>query len=231
MIYAGIVAGGSGSRMGLDVPKQYVHIGDMPVLMHTIKKFTERADRIYIACPEKQTAYTAGLVAKYVPDHAVTVIPGGKTRMESLLNILAHIKRTNGIKEDDIILTHDGVRPFVTPRIIEENLALAGRGYACGTFLPAVDTVALSTDGKKLQKIPPRDTMYLVQTPQTFPLLALAELFAKSGDTMEQYTDLCGLALAGGVQVRIVVGDPCNIKLTTPLDLRLAEELLKGETI
>lgn len=218
-VYAGIVAGGSGSRMGADMPKQYIPVAGTPILLHTVRAFAKLADTVYVACPENFVELTKDLVGEYA-----TVIPGGKTRMESVGAILDSISP----EEDDIILTHDGVRPFVSERIIKENIEKAKKHLACGTFIPTVDTICLSEDGAVLSAVPDRTHMYNVQTPQTFNINLLKEMLSSCKDA-EKFTDLCGLATFMGKKVHMVMGESTNIKITTPADITLAEAILKGD--
>ena len=217
-VYAGIVAGGSGSRMGADMPKQYIPVAGTPILLHTVRAFAEYADIVYVACPENFVDFTKELVGKFA-----TVIPGGNTRMESISAILNRISP----EDDDIILTHDGVRPFVSERIIKENIEKAQKYLACGTFIPTVDTICLSENGEVLSAVPDRTHMYNVQTPQSFNVNLLKELISSCEDK-EKFTDLCGLAVHMGKNVHMVMGESTNIKITTPADLTLAEAILKG---
>ncbi|MBQ9097486.1 MAG: 2-C-methyl-D-erythritol 4-phosphate cytidylyltransferase [Clostridia bacterium] len=215
-VYAGIVAGGCGSRMGADMPKQYIPLAGTPILLHTVRAFLKFSDAVFVACPESFVEYTRQLVGEYA-----TVIPGGKTRMESVKKILERISP----KDDDIILTHDGVRPFISERIIKENIEEAKKHLACGTFIPTVDTICLSEDGAVLSAVPDRTHMYNVQTPQTFNINLLKELLS-SCEEKEKFTDLCGLAVFMGKKVHMVMGDSTNIKITTPADITLAEAIL-----
>ncbi len=218
-VYAGIVAGGNGSRMGGDLPKQYIPVAGTPILLHTVRAFLKFADAVFVACPENFVSYTKDLLGDYA-----IVIPGGKTRMESVKAILDQISPEN----DDIILTHDGVRPFVSERIIKENIETAKKHLACGTFIPTVDTICLSEDGSVLSAVPDRTHMYNVQTPQTFNINLLKKLLSSCKDA-EKFTDLCGLAMFMGTPAYMVMGESTNIKITTPADITLAEAILKGD--
>ena len=225
MIYAGIAAGGIGSRMRQSVPKQFIHINDEPIIIHTIRKFTGICDKIYIACNEGYVEYLEELIGKYIGNKNIKVIVGGSTRMESILHILSEISAV--AKDDDILITHDGVRPFVTEEIIKENIECAKKYGASGTFINAVDTMAVSVDGKRLTAVPARDTIFNVQTPQTFKTGVLKEIFKAAKEDMEKYTDLCGMAMAFGHGVRMVQGDAANIKITNPIDLQFAQSIMR----
>ena len=227
MIYAGIVAGGTGSRMGQDIPKQFIHINDEPIIIHTIRRFINHCDKIIVACHRDYVSYLYDLVKKYIgasPD--ISIIAGGNTRMESILALLSEISLS--ACDEDIILTHDGVRPFADDRIISENISYAKKYGCCGTFINAVDTMAVSIDGSSLTSVPVRDTLYNVQTPQTFKIGILKNIFIKAKDDTEKYTDLCGLAMAMGCNVKMVVGDSRNIKITSPIDLQIAGSIMEA---
>ncbi len=227
MIYAGIAAGGIGSRMGHNVPKQFMHIDDEPIIIHTIRKFTEHCDRIYVACCASYVSYLDELIKKYIGRNNISVIAGGNTRMESILCILSEI--SSAASDDDILVTHDGVRPFVTSEIIKETIDCAKKCGASGTFINAVDTMAVSIDGKHLASVPARDTIYNVQTPQTFSVGVLKDIFRNAKDDMENYTDLCGMAMAFGYKVQMVQGDSANIKITTPVDIEFAQSMMRAK--
>lgn len=229
MIYAGILAGGSGVRMGAKIPKQFIHVGEKPIIVHTVEKFIGIADKIIIACPQAHIEYMNDILKKYVGNKKAVVVTGGAHRMDSMLSILAYIFLNCKTSEDDIILTHDGVRPFVTKEIIEENIKTAKKYGICGTFVGATDTVAVSTDSKTLSKVLVRDNVYLAQTPQSFNLYKLKKLFATAGNDIYNFTDLCGLATAFKMKVHIACGAKENIKITTKEDLDFARVFLGAE--
>ncbi len=226
MIYAGICAGGVGSRMGSDIPKQFLELSGVPVLIYTIKAFQERADHVYIGVPDKWLQYTENLIEKFHLNGFATVVQGGKNRMETLYNIILKIEAESSVGDDDILLTHDAVRPFINNRIIDENIEKCRVYGACGTYVPAVDTIAVSNDGVNLLSVPRRSTMFNTQTPQTAKLSLLKTLFEENKHKFEDFTDLCGMFNHLGINVAIVRGDYNNIKITTPADLITARGIL-----
>jgi len=129
MIFAAILAGGIGSRMGeTDTPKQFLTLGDKPVIVHTIEKFAinSKFDKIIVLSPKNFINYTNDLIKEYFDDNSrIVVLEGGKTRNDTLINAIEYINDNFDIDDDSIIVTHDSVRPFVTHRIIEDNIKAA----------------------------------------------------------------------------------------------------------
>ena len=125
MIYASILAGGKGTRMGnTDMPKQFLNIGKKPIIIHTLEKFllNNRIDKIIITTPKQWIEHTTDILKKYIPQSMIKkiyVCEGGKDRNESIMNSIKYIQSKFGNNIDDIIITHDAVRPFITHRIIE----------------------------------------------------------------------------------------------------------------
>lgn len=224
MVYAAIVAGGTGSRMGADIPKQFLEIAGKPVIVHTVSCFIGRVDRVCIACHKDYVDYMKQQIDKYF-DGQAEVIPGGNDRMESVQAIVEHFAGS-GASDDDIILTHDGVRPFVPAEIIEESIENVRKGHFCTVAVNSTDTVCISADGLMIDSVPKRETIRNIQTPQTFTLGKLAEML-KSCNSAGEYTDLCGLALAMGEKMKIIEGSPENIKITVPVDIKTAETILE----
>ncbi|BBF44245.1 2-C-methyl-D-erythritol 4-phosphate cytidylyltransferase [Lachnospiraceae bacterium KM106-2] len=234
MIYGVILAGGIGSRMGnTDKPKQFLLVGDKPIIVHTIEKFyvNNQFEKIIVLCPAQWVSHTENLVKKYVKDtDRIVVIEGGSTRNETIMNSIRFIEETDGLNEDTIIVTHDSVRPFVTHRILEENIKYAKKYGACDTVVPATDTIVESMDNQLITNIPDRSKMYQGQTPQSFNALKLKNLYeGLSEEEKEILTDAAKIFVIKGEKVHLVDGEVYNIKITYPYDLRVAESLLKGE--
>ncbi|HAP20003.1 MAG TPA: 2-C-methyl-D-erythritol 4-phosphate cytidylyltransferase [Lachnospiraceae bacterium] len=233
MIFGVVLAGGIGSRMGnVDKPKQYLLIGDKPILIHTLEKFfiESEFEKVLVLCPKEWVAHTRNLIVKYLGDtERVVVLAGGETRNETIMNSIDYIEENYGLSEDTIIVTHDSVRPFVTQRIIKENIQYAKEFGACDTAVAATDTIVCSEDGKLISDIPKRQKMYQGQTPQTFQALKLKNLYYSLTDEEKNLlTDAAKIFVMKGEKVHIVEGEVFNIKITYPYDLRVAEALLKG---
>ena len=217
MIYAGILAGGKGTRMGnVPMPKQFLSLQNKPIIIHTVEKFVlnPRIQKIFIAVPRDWVQHTRDLLKKYglsIP--RIEVVSGGRDRNQT----------------DDILITHDAVRPFLTHRIIEQNIEKGLEVGAVDTVINAIDTIVASEDGEFISDIPRRDFMYQGQTPQTFNIVELRELYqALSDDEKEILTDAAKIFVMKGKKVGIVKGEMFNIKVTTPYDLNVANSILKG---
>lgn len=212
-------------------PKQFLPIGGRPILIHTVERFLHAGciDQVLVAVPAKWMDYTKVLLEKYLPEAAAAVVEGGEDRNDSLLRVCGYIEKTYGIKEEDILVSHDAVRPFVSTRILEENVRFAREVGAANTMLPAIDTIATG-EGEFLDTIPPRELMYQVQTPQSFRMAdfikvcrSLTEREAKT------LTDASKIYRLKGLPVKIVVGEQRNFKITTPYDLAVADFLCKTQ--
>lgn len=234
MIYGVVLAGGIGSRMGnVDKPKQFLEIGKRPIIVHTVEKFliNSRIDKVIVLCPEQWISYTRDLFKKYaVPMENLSIIQGGKSRNDTIMNAINYIEETDGLEDDTVVVTHDSVRPFLTHRIINDNIEAALKGSACDTVVPATDTIVESTDGKVISQIPDRAHYYQGQTPQSFRAKHFKELFnSLTEDEKKILTDAAKVFVIKGEPVTLVQGETFNIKITYPYDLQLAETLLGGE--
>ena len=234
MVFAAIFAGGKGSRMGnSDTPKQYLKLGSKPIIIHTIEKFfvNDKIDEILVLCPKAWVAHTKDLVKKYIPEgKKVTVIEGGATRNGTLENALSFIESNYEINNDTIIVTHDAVRPFLTHRIISDNVDAAIKYGACDTVIPATDTIVRSEDGKLIFEIPDRTKMYQGQTPQSFKVKELISVIGSlTDDEKAILTDACKIYTIKNKPVYMVDGEVFNIKITFPYDMEVATTLLKGK--
>ena len=181
MIYGVVLAGGVGSRMGnVGKPKQYLLVGDKPILIHTLEKFYMQSEfeKVLVLCPTEWISHTKNLVRKYMKDtERIVVLEGGETRNETIMNSIAYIEKEGNLNEDTIIVTHDSVRPFVTQRILEENIRYAKEYGACDTAVAATDTIVCSEDNVVISDIPERRKMYQGQTPQSFKIKKLKSLY------------------------------------------------------
>lgn len=236
MKYAGILAGGIGSRMGnVPLPKQFLSLDNKPILIHTIEKFILINDfeKIIIATPKKWMSHTKDILKKNnIDDERIEVIEGGTDRNETIMNIINHLENNNGINDDDIIVTHDAVRPFLTYRILKENIIFAEKYGAVDTVIKAIDTIVTSENEDTITSIPYRENMYQGQTPQSFNIKLLKQSYNNLNENQKSVlTDACKIIIENGKTVKLVEGEIYNIKVTTPYDLKVANAILKGGII
>lgn len=236
MNYGVVVAGGIGSRMGAEKPKQFLTIGTKPIIVHTVEKFVlfDDLEKIIVLTPEDWIEYTRDLLKKNLGEalmEKVAVIQGGATRNETIMNSIDYIDKNYGLDDETIIITHDAVRPFVTHRIIRDNIDAVKKYGATDTVVPATDTIVESQNGDTISFIPDRSKMYQGQTPQSFKAKELRETYmALSEDEKAILTDATKIYVLKGKAVKLVKGESFNIKITYPYDLEVAETLLKGES-
>lgn len=231
VIYGMILAGGIGARMGnMEKPKQFLELGKKPIIVHTIEKFAVHPglDEILVLSPKAWVSYTKDIIQKYIPNmKKITVLTGGETRNETIMNGIRYIEENGKLDEDTIIVTHDSVRPFVTHRILSENIECAQKYGACDTVIPATDTIVESRGSVRITDIPDRRFMYQGQTPQSFHAKRLKEQYeALSDQEKEVLTDACKIMVLKGEHVHLVQGEVFNIKITYPYDITVAKALL-----
>ena len=231
MIFAAILAGGIGSRMGgTDTPKQFLDLGNKPVIIHTIEKFVinSKIDKIIVLTPKNFINHTNHLINEFIGnDEDIVVIEGGETRNDTLIKSIDYIEDNFGIDDDSIIITHDSVRPFVTHRIIEDNIEAAKKYGACDTVVPATDTIVESINAETIESIPVRDYYYQGQTPQSFNIKKLFNLINSLTEAESNIlTDACKIFILKDEDVHLVDGEVTNIKITYPYDLKLANTIL-----
>lgn len=221
MDYVIIVAGGKGLRMGSDVPKQFLPVGGVPVLMRTISRFAEAVPGvgIILVLPESQHGYWDSLCREHSFTVSHTVVNGGDTRFASSRNGLMAIPAD----AQGLVGIHDGVRPFVSAEVICRCYDAARSHGAAIPVMPVTDTLRLvSPDGGGHNVL--RSDYRVVQTPQVFDISLARRAFDRPYS--ESFTDDASVVEAAGHRVTMVEGNRENIKLTTPFDLKIAESLL-----
>ena len=208
-----IPAGGTGTRMGVGVPKQFLPLGGVPMLLHSLRAFEER-----------QRALT-DVIERYGVKKVQKVVAGGETRQQSVYN---------GLKETgsdvEIVVVHDAVRPFVTEDLIERSIQAARTGGGAIVAIPMKDAPKQAGPDRQIQRTLDRNELWLAQTPQTFRRDLLLEAYEKAAIERLQATDDAALVERLGHKVGIVVGTWENIKITTPEDLVIAEAILAARS-
>ncbi len=232
MNYCIILSAGTGSRVkNLSIPKQFYKINGIPIVIYTIKKFVDinLFDEIYITIDIKYKEYMEYFLKEYIdPCENIRLVSGGKERIDSIYNAIKVIERNN-INEDDILLVQDGVRPFVTEQIIHDNLECANRFGACVTISPVDDTIIQSYDGKYVDNIPIRSTLFKGQSPDTFNLKKFIKMINNLTENQKKrITGTSDICTFYNMPIRMVKGNNLNFKITTDEDLKIAELLLNN---
>ena len=219
-VYAVVVAGGKGLRMGGEKPKQFQDLKGRPVLMHTLERFREALPegKLILVLPESWMTMWRDLCRRHAFSVDHELVKGGETRFHSVKNGLDAIRG-----EEGVVAVHDGVRPFVAVDVIRECVKQALTGACVVPVIAPVESVRLKQgDTDRTQSID-RNLCLLVQTPQVFPLNRLRQAYSQPYQSL--FTDDASVVEADGGQVEVVEGNRENIKLTTPFDWAVAQLL------
>ena len=227
-IHAIVLAGGDGNRFGGELPKQLVRLAGDPILLRTLRAIAEAPiDAVVVVAHTAWLAETEAVVATAQLVMPVRVVEGGATRNESTRAGLAAL----GADPDDIVLVHDAVRPLVPRAVVERTIEpiAAGRADGTDTVIPSADTLVIVEDGRVVE-IPDRSRFRRGQTPQGFRVRVLAQAYeaaSRAGDLSA--TDDCSLVLryVPGVRIEAVAGDEVNVKITTRIDVVIADRMLQ----
>lgn len=221
-----IVAAGKGIRMGGPIRKQYLEIEGLPVLSHTLRVFDSAADiqHIYLVVPADEFAYCRDQVMAPISlTTPLTLVPGGSIRQESVWNGLMAVGQSI-----DVVVIHDGVRPFITARDLSACIETAHAKGACILGIPATDTLKAVSDDGLIQKTVDRHQIWLAQTPQAFRYELIRAAHERARDAGTAATDDAMMLELSGKPVTIIHGSRRNIKITTQEDLLLARALIQS---
>jgi 2-C-methyl-D-erythritol 4-phosphate cytidylyltransferase len=214
--FAVIVAGGAGLRMGHEMPKQFLPVGEVPVLIHTIRAFvTAFSDlSVVLVLPAEHMQKGREMVASYFPQVNVQFAPGGKTRFDSVRSGLGVVSA------DSIVFVHDAVRCLVSPSLIRRCYEQAVEQGSAIPVVPLKDSIRkISPEGSEVVN---RELLRAVQTPQTFRAEILIKAFKT--DYQDSFTDEASVVEYSGGEISLIDGEEANIKITYPSDLLLAEQ-------
>jgi ribitol-5-phosphate 2-dehydrogenase (NADP+) / D-ribitol-5-phosphate cytidylyltransferase len=231
-IHALLLAGGDGNRFGADIPKQFVRLAGEQILVRSARGVAAAGvDRLVVVAHPAWVAETEAALEHAALSIPTAVVAGGATRNESTRNGLASLDA----RDDDIVLVHDAVRPLVPVDVVRRSIApiAAGRADATDTVIPSADTLVI-VEGDLVVEIPDRSRYRRGQTPQTFRVGILRRAYdaaAAAGDLSA--TDDCSLVLryVPGVRVAAVAGDEVNLKITTRIDMVMADRMLQMRSL
>lgn len=214
--FAIIVAGGKGSRMNAEIPKQFIEVQGLPILMRTLRQFysTSETIQLILVLPTFQRNYWEELKKKYAFQIPHQVVNGGDSRYQSVKNGLDSIAETEGL-----VAIHDGVRPFITPSIINQSFEIAKEKGNAIVSMPLKDSIRQVKD--ETNKAVPRQEFCIIQTPQTFQLSLIKAAF-RHGE-LPIFTDDATVLEYDDHTIQLIDGDYRNIKITTPEDLQVAD--------
>lgn len=224
-----IPAAGKGSRMAHSVKKPYLKLAQKPILAHTIQRFEQNSavDAIFVVVDQADFSECRTAVLRPYPFTKVQeLVEGGETRQMSVYNGVRALSA-----DVDFVIVHDGVRPFITDEVIFECLTAADEYGAAVAAVPVKDTVKVADEDSFIAETPVRDRLWAVQTPQVFrkPLLEEAHQVAHARQLTA--TDDASLVEQLGFPVKLVKGSYANLKITTPIDLQVAEVLISDATL
>lgn len=225
-----IIAGGTGQRMGQDIPKQFVYVDDCPIIVHTMRCFQCHPDiqSIAVVCLRGWETILQAYSHQFGIDKLNWIFPGGDSGMESIHNGIYGL-RDVGCSDDDIVLVHDAVRPLLGQDIISNNIAVCNAyGYAI-TGIKCREAILQSEDGFSSCSSIPRENLIRTQTPQTFHLGSIINVHeeAKKKGIYDSIASCTLIAEVGGREMHIVPGSERNIKITTSEDLEILKAFMK----
>lgn len=235
MIFGAILAGGTGSRMDKhNIPKQFIDLCGKPIIVRTIEKMLEadEFDYLYVAVHPEYKKYLEKILDKFdLKSKKVTLINGGKERIDSVLNIVNSIYEFNR-NNDDIVVIHDAVRPFVAKRILKESVDAASKYGACVAVVPAIDTMYTLDSDNVISGFPERKILFNGQSPDSFKLGVLRNsINSLTDEEKEKITGTVQICASKGIKVKTIKGEYQNIKITTEYDLKLAEAIIANGNI
>lgn len=220
-----VLAAGKGSRMKSDIAKQFMLLGEYPVVYYSLKAFENSAvDEVILVTNESAVDYCKKeIVEKYYLKKVKKVIAGGMERYDSVYR---------GIMEadaPDYVMIHDGARPFLTRKMIDDSIEAVKKNRACTVGVPVKDTIKIVNCNGFGVETPPREELWQIQTPQTFDYQLICESYQKMyADKKPEVTDdTMVVEKYGNVASKVIFGDYANIKITTPEDINLSAIFLK----
>ncbi|WP_196604815.1 IspD/TarI family cytidylyltransferase [Pectinatus haikarae] len=221
-----ILAGGFGSRMGQDIPKQFIHVNNKPIIIYTLKKFQQHRDidNICIVCVDGWQAILQGYALQFGISKLTGIICGGTTRFESTYNGMMSLKN---MSDEDVIIVHDAVRPMVTEQSISETICVCRRFGNSMSVLDCADTMYMRSDHEGTSSNMNRSELVRGQTPEAVCAKRMRVMYAMAKEKNIKIDSISELQVALGMKVYFAQGSEKNIKLTRTEDIELFKALLQ----
>lgn len=220
--------------MGGNIPKQFLSIAGAPIITWTIRRVLEcaRFEKVVVAVhPDWEDGFRRMMADAEIDDEKLLLTHGGKERHDSIANALTAIHAYKDVGEEDVVVIHDAVRPFVTVDILERSISAASEYGACVATIPAIDTMLKVEEGVVVS-VPQRASLYHGQAPDSARILLLERALASlTQDERRTITGTAQILVVKGIPVKAIAGDTRNMKITTPSDMELAEKYLKEQNL
>lgn len=226
-----ILSGGVGSRMGLNIPKQYVVVNGQPIISYCLQTFlcNEHTDAIVIGVADEWKEYVIEQMEKLHPAKPVFYAAPGETRQYSIFNALRVVK-DQGYSDDSFVIIHDAARPFVSDELINRCYEACNRADGSMPVIAVKDTTYYSEDGKSITSLLDRSKLWAGQAPEAFVFGKYLQIHEKmSHEELLKINGSTEIAFKQGLKVEMVEGDPMNFKITTPEDLSNFESIINGK--
>lgn len=222
-----LLAGGVGMRASCQMPKQFIEVNNKPLIVYTMEKFqqSEYIDRICVVCLDKWIPKVREFAEKFEIEKLDVICEGGNSGLESLQNGLNALN----CKEEDLIVIHDAVRPFVDEQIIEDNIRVAKQNGIAVAAIDCVETLVYAEESGYAEKMLSRDNLKRVQTPQTFQYGILTKLFESVDISKVKEPSVFALYMSLGNSIYCSRGSEKNIKITYPEDIEYFRNLFQAE--
>lgn len=228
MIHAVIPAAGRGTRLGGKIKKQFLALQGLPVAVHTLTAFQDASliDEIVCITSKEDLSFFERLVSDHSLTKVTKILPGGERRQDSVWAGISYLEEWSD--QNDLVVVHDGVRPLVTPQLIERVIEAAKAEGSAVAALRVTDSLKQVSSDKMILRSLPRENVWAMQTPQVFRLGILLEAYRSAAQDGFEATDEAMLVERRGVPIRCVEGSIENIKITLPPDLETAEIFLRA---
>ena len=226
-----ILSGGVGSRMGLNIPKQYVVVNGQPIISYCLQTFlcNEHTDAIVIGVADEWKEYVMEQMEKLHPAKPVFYAAPGETRQYSIFNALRVVK-DQGYSDDSFVIIHDAARPLVSDELINRCYEACERADGSMPVIAVKDTTYYSQDGKSITSLLDRSKLWAGQAPEAFVFGKYLQIHVKmSHEELLKINGSTEIAFKQGLKVEMVEGDPMNFKITTPEDLSNFESIINGK--